>query len=164
MWYQHRTAVALSVSMSWHVVKSRFRETQILDCLWCTSFFLSITNWIKKNNCVRSCWSTNDVVSILATKMHVSTIMPFFVGRTDATKINGYTNPPQKRTSVLFVQFGGFCGDCENVAPFCGQGCQIAKFDFSTLAQSKERKGSNFAAQRSGAKFFQARRAKHIRS
>ena len=26
------------------------------------------------------------------------------------------------------------------------QGCQMAKFDPSTLAQSKERKGSNFAA------------------
>ena len=33
------------------------------------------------------------------------------------------------------------------------QGCQMAKFDPfpSTLVQSKERKGSNFAAQRSGA-------------
>ena len=31
-------------------------------------------------------------------------------------------------------------------------------------AQSKERKGSNFAAQHSGAKVLQARRAKHIRS
>ena len=34
----------------------------------------------------------------------------------------------------------------------------------STLAQSKERKGSNFAAQRSGAIVLQARRAKHIQS
>ena len=31
-------------------------------------------------------------------------------------------------------------------------------------AQSKERKGSNFAAQRSGAMVLQARRAKHIQS
>ena len=34
----------------------------------------------------------------------------------------------------------------------------------STLAQSKERKGSNFAAQRSGAIVLQDRRAKHIQS
>ena len=50
----------------------------------------------------------------------------------------------------------------------------MAKFDpFLSLdcarvegvgAQSKERKGSNFAAQRSGAIVLQARRAKHIQS
>ena len=54
------------------------------------------------------------------------------------------------------------------------QGCQMAKFDpFLSLdchreegmgAQLQERKGSNFAAQRSGAIVLQARRAKHIRS
>ena len=54
------------------------------------------------------------------------------------------------------------------------QGCQMAKCDpFLSLdcarvegggAQSKERKGSNFAEQRSGAIVFQARRAKHIQS
>ena len=53
------------------------------------------------------------------------------------------------------------------------QGCQMAKFDpflswdcarvEGVGAQSKERKGSNFAAQRSGAIVLQARRAKHIR-
>ena len=56
------------------------------------------------------------------------------------------------------------------------QGCQMAKFDpFLSLdcagveggagdARSKERKGSNLAAQRSGAIVLQARRAKHIQS
>ena len=54
------------------------------------------------------------------------------------------------------------------------QGCQMAKFDpFYSLdcarvqavgAQSKERKGSNFAAQRSGAIGHQARRVKTIQS
>ena len=53
----------------------------------------------------------------------------------------------------------------------CGQGCQMAKFDpFLSLGlrqgggQSKERKGSNFVALRSGAIVPQARRAKHIQS
>ena len=40
----------------------------------------------------------------------------------------------------------------------------MARFDPSTLAQSKERKGSNFAAQHSGAIVLQAWRAKHIQS
>ena len=61
-----------------------------------------------------------------------------------------------------------------NAASAQNQGCQMAKFDpFLSLdcarlqgvgAQSKERKGSNFAAQRSGAIVLQARRAKHIQS
>ena len=55
------------------------------------------------------------------------------------------------------------------------QGCQMAKFDpFLSLdcagmegglgAQSKERKGSNFAAQRSGAIVLHAQRAKRLQS
>ena len=54
------------------------------------------------------------------------------------------------------------------------QDCQMAKFDpFLSLdcarvegvgARSKEKKGSNFAAWRSGAIVFQAQRAKHIQS
>ena len=46
--------------------------------------------------------------------------------------------------------------------PFLSLDC--ARVEGGGGAQSKERKGSNFAAQRSGAIVLQARRAKHIQS
>ena len=142
----------------------------------------------KNNNCDILCHLISCRVKVLSKIalfccFWASKILPIFlpvqeflpmVCRYTGGTVNFQNQQPQLASVILptptpSVQLVKASNDSNGPGGTTRQGCQMAKFDpFLSLdcarAQSKERKGSNFAAQRSGAIVHQARRAKHLQS